>query len=191
MNANPSSQSGAGVAIQNGGTVGLSQPGHCYFIQSGRFEIYAMVGGRRIYLAEVSAGQSLLCAPCNQGQIIAVAPEGGIVIPQAANAMSVPVLAAMSDAWVLSLSEAVSRNGQARPIVQAMDSGMAQAAPQGKIIHAARGVLWVISQGLDLHFMGSTEPSQMVPISPALWANVGANGALDVVATELLSLIHI
>ncbi len=178
----------AGVAIQNGGTVRLDQAAHCYSIQSGRFEIYAILGGRRMYLAEIAAGQSLMCAPCGQGQLIAVAPEGGVLLVQAAASLSMPVLASMADNWVLALSESLARLGQTRPTVQAMGSGMAQAGHDGQHIHSSKGVLWVVAKAADLRFLGVGEPSQMVPISPTLWASVTANGPLDFVPAELFAL---
>ena len=189
MQATQSTPSAAsGVAIQNGGTVRLDQPSHCYRIQSGRFEIYAMLGGRRLYLAEVSAGQTLMCAPCAEGQLLAVAPEGGVLVVQAAAAIPIPALAAMADDWVLALSESLVRLGQTRPTVQAMDAGMAQAGHDGQHIHTAKGVLWVVAKAADLRFLGVGAPSQMVPISPMLWASITANGPLDFVPAELFAL---
>ena len=70
MNVTQPTPATPAVAIQNGGTVRLDQPAHVYVIQSGRFEIYAMLNGRRMYLAEIAAGQALMCAPCNQGQLL-------------------------------------------------------------------------------------------------------------------------
>ncbi|MES2949271.1 MAG: ATP-binding cassette domain-containing protein [Pseudomonadota bacterium] len=188
MQTTPSSPSTAGVTIQNGGSVRLDQPAHCYLIQSGRFEIYAMLGGRRMYLAEIAAGQSLMCAPCSQGQLIAIAPEGGVLVVQAAASLSMPVLSSMADNWVLALSESLVRLGQTRPTVQAMGAGMAQTGHDGQHIHSAKGVLWVVSKAADLRFLGVGEPSQMVPISPMLWARVTAAGPLDFVAAELFAL---
>lgn len=192
MQATQSTPSAAtGVAIQNGGTVRLDQPAHCYQIQSGRFEIYAMLGGRRMFLAEVSAGHSLMCAPCNEGQLLAVAPEGGVLLVQAAAAIPIPLLASLADNWVLALSESLVRLGQTRPTVQAMEAGMAQAGHEGQNIHTAKGVLWVVAKAPDLRFLGVGEPSQMVPISPMLWASISANGPLDFVPAELFALSSI
>ena len=188
MNATQPTPATPAVAIQNGGTVRLDQPAHVYLIQSGRFEIYAMLNGRRMYLAEVAAGQALMCAPCDQGQLIAVAPEGGVLVVQTLASTPVSVLAAMADAWVLALSEAVARLGLIRPTVQAVDPGFAQTGREGQHIHTARGVLWAVSQKPDLLFLGAGEPCQMVPISQVLWASVCANGALDFVAAELFAL---
>ena len=181
MTAPPSSPT-AGVAIQNGGTVALNQAGHVYAIQAGRFEIYAMTGGRRIYLCEVVAGQNLLCAPCPQGQLIGVAPEGGVLVPQSLAAFTVAQTAAMADAWILALSEAVARTIKNRPNLLALDEGVGQAGQPGQHVHIVRGVLWLVSRAVDLHFLGADLPSQMVALSPHLWATVAGDGALDLVS---------
>lgn len=191
MQTTQSTPSTTGVVIQNGGTVRLDQAAHCYLIESGRFEIYAILGSRRLYLTEIAAGQSLMCAPCDQGQLIAVAPEGGVLQVQAAAAIPMSELASSANNWVLALSESVARLGQIRPTVLSMDAGMAQAGHDGQHIHSARGVLWVIAKAAELRFLGVGEPSQMVPISPVLWASVSANGPLDFVPAELFALSSI
>ncbi len=191
MTAAQTNPSNRGVPIQNGGTVRLDNAAHCYLIHSGRFEIYAMIGGRRLYLSEVLAGQTLMCAPCSQGQLFAVAPEGGVLVPLAIAAVPIAQLAIMADSWVLAMAESVARLGQIRPTVLACDPGMAQEGRQGQHIHTARGVLWVVSKAADLQFLGVAEPSQMVPITPVLWATVTAAGPLDFVQTELFALVSI
>ena len=191
MTATQSGQTASGVAIQNGGTVMLDQPGNCYLIHTGRFEVYAMVGGRRSYLSEVVAGQSLMCAPCPQGQLIAVAPEGGILVPRAAAALPAATFAAMANDWVQALAEAVARLGQTRPTVLSADEGMAQAGKPGQHLHSARGVLWAIAKGADLLFLGEGEPCQMVPLSPVLWASVENDTSLDIVAAEKFAPVSI
>ncbi|MBV7539434.1 ATP-binding cassette domain-containing protein [Duganella sp. sic0402] len=71
------------TTLAPGALLRLDRPGLQYAILDGRFEVYALIGDRRVYLMEIAAGQALLSAPATHGCLIALAPEGGTLATMA------------------------------------------------------------------------------------------------------------
>jgi NHLM bacteriocin system ABC transporter ATP-binding protein len=69
------------IALAPGAMLKLERPDLVHEILSGRFEIYALIDDRRIYLMEMAPGQLLLSAPCMHGCLAALAPDGGTLGP--------------------------------------------------------------------------------------------------------------
>lgn len=95
------------TALAPGATVKLDRPGLAHIILSGRFEIYALIDDRRIFLLELAPGQLMLSSPAAHGCLLALAPEGGTLGP-ATPADDEAALAAAVAAWSARLAAAAS-----------------------------------------------------------------------------------
>ncbi|HWZ49773.1 MAG TPA: hypothetical protein VNX00_16275, partial [Herbaspirillum sp.] len=150
----PPQEPSAQVTIGPGSVLPLDRAGQIYLIRSGRCEIYALTGGRRIYLSEFGPGQTLVCSPSAHGQLIAVAPEGSSLTPMAFKAIARDALADVFDIWILALSETAGRQGMARPALRALDAGEALADMRGQNLHSLRGVVWTGRIGTAMRYLG-------------------------------------
>jgi NHLM bacteriocin system ABC transporter ATP-binding protein len=93
------------TTLAPGATLKLDRPGLAHAILNGRFEIYALIEDRRVYLMEMAPGQLLLSAPCAHGCLLALAPDGGTLGPAMLNDDQA-TLADAVQAWIEQLAAA-------------------------------------------------------------------------------------
>lgn len=164
----------------------LNGAGLLYMIQAGRCEIYALVGGRRVYLTEFGVGQTLVCSPSVHGQLIAIAPDGGVIVALALASLAHDAQAMVLDAWIIALSEAATRHGSARPSLRAIDGGDLLQGIRGQNLHTLRGVLWAGRIGTAMRFLGSVPTEQAVPITHATWVEIDTDANVATIDTRTL-----
>lgn len=131
-------------------------------VVKGRVELYAMVAGRRHYIAELSAEARLF--PGCPG-LIAIAPEGALLRDSASGtdapeSVSPDSLAQQLDAWIVALAAGVARLSTRRPALHCAVAGerlptaSADTRPQAEGIAAGSGVIWITATQPTLRYMG-------------------------------------
>ena len=174
------------VAVLNlapGRALALADENRFLQVTEGRFEIYALRGGRRHFLAELGPGGVLFGGgidAANQPEqpLIAVAPEGGrltsldsaAVVRDASDPFRAGEVVAWVDDWVIRLSDGLARCAPERPELRGCQGGEQVDAVAGQAVSSTRGVLWLMrGDGEPLKMMGQV-PGRLLPVTPATWA---------------------
>ena len=169
--------------IAPGRPVALAEEQRFLQVAEGRFEVYAVIAGRRHFLAEIAAGGVLFGggydAQNEPGQpLVAIAPEGGqltnldpaLVLAMATDPFRAGEVVAWVDDWVTRLSDGMARCAPDRPDIRGCTVNEQVELQPGQAVSSARGLLWLLREdGGMLDMMGSL-PGRLQPLTPATWA---------------------
>ena len=161
------------ILLTVGGTQSLDAIDGLVLVNSGRAEIYGMVGETRCFLGEFGPGATLVGG--GEGRLVILAPDGARLSVRegyGAGASSPdPRRAAESlETWIEALSEGVSRYAPPRPDLRALQPGETARLTAGEAASAGRGLAWLSSDAPALGFLGVvTAASPTVPVLPATW----------------------
>jgi ABC-type bacteriocin/lantibiotic exporter with double-glycine peptidase domain len=158
------------LTLQPGQLLALDNPNEAGRIEAGRIEIYCVTDGRRHFLGQLGAGETIFGGTDTAGQLIALAPDGATVRLMTAEegwrAVQDPLAV-----WVQRLSEGAARHAPTRPEVLVAMAGETAAVAPGKAISASHGVVWISADGQPpALFMGeSVIVGGPFAVSPVTW----------------------
>jgi NHLM bacteriocin system ABC transporter ATP-binding protein len=169
------------IVLGMGGVLVLDEIPGFISVETGRVEIYSMVGETRCFLAEFGQGAVLVCA--GDGRFIALAPDGARLSSH--EARSAALEAEIIDAWLHALSEGVARYAPARPDLRSVMVGETIALSDGEALSAGRGIGWLQCEtAINLFFLGMVPVAgDFLPISPAVWIVARASCSVEARST--------
>lgn len=178
------------IRFGKGQSLALPAASELLVVLSGRFEVYAQVEARRIFLGQVGAG-SLIAPPDRvMGLMTVLAVEDGSLHPlDQAMVERIPpdMLGAAVDGWCATLSAALGRlAGRDRPEIASLPPGEGLDVPGGGAVTAAHGVVWAQFPGGEPALLMGLAPlpsGMAVPLSHQAWLSVSAGGRVDGLAT--------
>ena len=143
--------------------------GDAFTLQSGRAEIYAVAGERRMFLAEIGPGAWVFSHPA----LLVLVPDGALarhrpateLAALAADPLKRGELIAALNRWTETLAAGTARSLGERPDVAVLQAGAT--ARVGQPVAPERDTLWAVGDNLTL--FGAPCGVSPVPVAPSAW----------------------
>jgi NHLM bacteriocin system ABC transporter ATP-binding protein len=157
-------------------------------LESGTCDVYAVIGGRRIFLHQIEAGSLVLAPAPALGQIALVARQEAVLRRiTLAEAVRPQDWIDAIEAWCAALSTGLARLAHQRPALAPMHPGNPVTVEPGLSLTAAHGMVWVATAGLaGLSFLDIRPLAArgFLPVTHRTWISLDADQSVTPMTTQ-------
>lgn len=156
-------------------------------LESGACDVYAVIGGRRIFLHQIEACALVVAPAPTLGQIALVARQEAVLRRTLVEAVRPQDWIDAIKAWCAALSTGLARLAHQRPALAPMHPGNAVTVEPGLSITAAHGMVWVATAGLaGLSFLDIRPLAArgFLPVTHRTWISLDADQSVTPITTQ-------